>query len=204
MPAPNPPRPAPAKVARRDQLTTARRRVPLAVLAAEAERTAEHLLATEEVRRAATVAAYVAVGHEPGTGLLLDRLRERGVRVLLPLVRPDRVLDWAPYTGPRSLAPARFGLLEPVTEPLGPDAIATADVVLVPALAVDAEGVRLGKGGGFYDRALARVPVGTFTCALLRSEEVGVDLPVEPHDRPVSAAATPDGVTRLPRTPRAT
>lgn len=199
MADPNPP--STAKLALRDQLGAARRRVPLAVLAEEARRTAEHLLAAEEVRRAATVSAYVAVGHEPGTAVLLDALRKRGVRVMLPVVRPGRVLDWAAYSGPDGLAAARFGLLEPTTPLLGPEAIATADVVLTPALAVNRDGVRLGKGGGFFDRALARVARGTFTCALLRTDEVGVDVPTEPHDLPVTAAATPEGVTRLPLPP---
>ena len=83
---------------------------------------------------------------------------------------------------------------------LGPDAVATADVVLVPGLAVSARGDRLGRGGGCYDRALGRVPVGTFTCVLLYDDEVGVDVPTEPHDRPVTAAASPSGITRFAQT----
>ena len=83
--------------------------------------------------------------------------------------------------------PGRLGLLEPAGPRLGLDAIATADVVLVPGLAVSATGLRLGRGGGCYDRALGRVPVGTFTCVLLNDEEVGRAVPVEPHDRPVTA-----------------
>ena len=74
---------------------------------------------------------------------------------------------------------------------------AVGAAVLVPGLAVDARGYRLGRGGGSYDRALARVPPGTFTCVLLYEEELGLDVPVEPHDRPVSAAVTPAGITRL-------
>ncbi len=62
--------------------------------------------------------------------------------------------------------------------------MATADVVLLPGLAVSLRGERLGRGGGCYDRALGRVPVGTFTCVLLHDDEVGIDVPVEPHDRP--------------------
>ena len=72
--------------------------------------------------------------------------------MLLPLTvgslaRGGLDLDWAPYLGPGSLASARFGLLEPVTEPLGVDAIGTPDALLVPGLAVSPAGVRLGKGG---------------------------------------------------------
>jgi 5-formyltetrahydrofolate cyclo-ligase len=88
-------------------------------------------------------------------------------------------------------------LLEPPGPRLGPDAVATADVVLVPGLAVSRAGMRLGRGGGSYDRALGRVPVGTFTCVLLYDDEVGVEVPVEAHDRPVGFAASPSGVVRL-------
>ena len=186
-----------AKVALRDQVLTARRRRSLTEAAEAASALRDRLLATPEVRRAATVAAYVSIGTEPGTGLLLDALVAAGKRVLLPVLLPDGDLDWAVYAGPQSLAPASLGLLEPVGPRLGVDAIGTADVVLVPGVAVSADGMRLGRGGGSYDRALGRVPVGTFTCVLLYEDEVGVPVPVEPHDRPVGWAATPAGVVRL-------
>lgn len=189
----------PAKTALRDQLLTTRNRRPLAEIVDAAHGIAERLLATTEVRRAATVAAYVSRSSEPGTGPLLDGLRAAGKRVILPLLLGDNDLDWGVFTGSGELLPARRGLLEPMGRPLGPDAVATADVVLVPALAVSSAGMRLGRGGGSYDRALGRVPVGTFTCALLYDDEVGVDVPVEPHDRPVLAACTPSGITRLGR-----
>jgi 5-formyltetrahydrofolate cyclo-ligase len=187
----------PAKVAVRDQLLAARRRRGLPEVVAAAQSIAEHLLATPEVRRAATVAAYVSLGGEPGTGPLLDALSASGKRVILPVLLPDDDLDWASYGGPQDLRPSRFGLLQPSGEPLGVGSIGTADAVLVPGLAVDAAGVRLGRGGGSYDRALGRVPVGTFTCVLLYDGELGVRVPVEPHDRPVGWAATPSGVVRL-------
>lgn len=188
---------SPAKSAVRDRLLTTRHRRSVADVGVAARAIAEHLLALPEVRRAATVAAYVSVGGEPGTGVLLDGLRAAGKRVVLPVVLPDLDLDWAVYDGPDDLVSARRGLLEPSGPRLGPDAIATADAVLVPGLAVSPAGVRLGRGGGCYDRALGRVPVGTFTCVLLYDDEVGLDVPVEPHDRPVLFAATPSGVVRL-------
>ncbi|WKN49226.1 5-formyltetrahydrofolate cyclo-ligase [Nocardioides sp. Arc9.136] len=186
----------PAKTALRDQVLADRRRRPLLELGEAARATAGHLLAAPEVRRAATVAAYVSIGVEPGTAALLDGLTAAGKRVLLPRLLPDGGLDWGTWRGDTALAPARMGLLEPV-DSLGVEAVATADVVLVPGLAVSSTGMRLGRGGGSYDRALARVPVGTWTCVLLHDGEVGLDVPVEPHDRPVLAAATAGGITRF-------
>jgi 5-formyltetrahydrofolate cyclo-ligase len=192
-----------AKLALRDQLLTARARRPLSEVAEQGELLAERVLALPEVRRAATVAAYVSIGTEPGTGLLLDALVAAGKRVLLPrlVVATDALpgwdLDWSLYHGPTSLAPARFGLLEPLGPLLGVDAIAAADVVLVPGLAVSPTGSRLGRGAACYDRALARVPRGTLTLLLLYADEVGLAVPTEPHDLPVTAVATPEGVTRF-------
>lgn len=185
------------KLALRDQLLTARGRLSVAVLAERAHLVAEHLLGTDEVRRAATVAAYVSVGREPGTGVLLDALRAAGKRVILPLLQPDNDLDWATYEGPESLVSAARGLLEPVTPPLGYDAVATADVVVVPGLAVDGTGLRMGRGGGSYDRVLGRVPVGTFTCVVLNDAEVLDAVPAAPHDRRVTAAVTEERLLRF-------
>jgi 5-formyltetrahydrofolate cyclo-ligase len=184
------------KTALRDQLVTTRRRLSLLELREAADAIAVHLLTAEPVRRAATVAAYVSVGSEPGTGPLLDALLSRGHRVILPVLLPDDDLDWAVHTG--TVVPAARGLLEPVGPPLGTDAVATADVVLTPGLAVDRTGMRLGRGGGSYDRVLGRVPVGTFTCTLLHEGEIVERVPAGAHDRPVVAAVTPAGLRRFP------
>lgn len=186
------------KTALRDQLVTARRRRSVLEVAESARALADHLLATPEVGRAATVAVYISIGTEPGTGPLIDQLAAMGRRVILPVVLPDLDLDWAAYDGPDSLE-RRRGLLEPAGRRLGPEAVATADVVLTPGMAVDRTGMRLGKGGGCYDRALGRVPVGTFTCTLLYDDELLEEVPAAAHDRRVSAVVTPAGISRLTR-----
>ncbi|GGX45728.1 5-formyltetrahydrofolate cyclo-ligase [Streptomyces fructofermentans] len=163
-----------------------------------------------ELAHARTVAAYVSVGSEPGTRALLDALHARGVRVLLPALLADNDLDWGEYTGEASLVPVRHGgrmtLLEPGGGRLGPDAVLGADAVLLPGLAVDARGMRLGRGGGSYDRVLARLDragADPALVVLLYDTEVVDRVPEEPHDRPVRAAVTPSGVRRFPGGPAA-
>lgn len=181
-----------AKLAIRDQLITARGRQPIAEIAERAHAIAQVVMALPQARRAATVAAYVSVGREPGTGPLLDALREAGKRVILPVLKPDNDLDWAVYTGSADLESAPRGLLEPAGPRLGVDAVATADLVVIPALAVARDGMRLGRGGGSYDRALPRCT--GVVVAIVNSEEVLATVPSAPHDRPVHLIATPDGV----------
>jgi 5-formyltetrahydrofolate cyclo-ligase len=158
-------------------------------------------LGWDVVRRAATVAAYVSVGSEPGTGLLLDALVTTGKRVILPVLLPDNDLDWAVYSGSASLVRASRGLFEPVGARLGVEAVRTADVVLVPGLAASPAGDRLGRGGGSYDRALARVPDGTPVAIVLYDDEVGPAVPTDPHDVRVGFALTAGGVVALSESP---
>jgi len=186
-----------AKTAMRDQVLAARRRRPLAAAVDLAESVSRVALAWPPVRDAATVAAYVSVGSEPGTGLLLDALVSAGKRVVVPVLRPDHDLDWAVYTGADSLAKAARGLLEPTGARLGVDAVRGADVVLVPGLAVSPAGDRLGRGGGSYDRTLARVPAGTPVAVVLHDDEVGLAVPTDPHDVRVGFAVTGAGVVQL-------
>ncbi|PSL54156.1 5-formyltetrahydrofolate cyclo-ligase [Saccharothrix carnea] len=147
-----------------------------------------------EVSAGETVCAYVASAVEPGSLTMVEALAARGLRVLLPVVVGEE-LDWAPFDG--RLRVGAFGLREPVGPLLGASAVGVAALVLVPALAVDHGGVRLGKGGGFYDRAL-RLSAGP-AVALVRDEEFVPSLPAEPHDVRVDAVLTPGrGLVRLP------
>ena len=154
------------------------------------------LLSLPEVQMAGTVAAYYSIGSEPDTRGLVFALWKRGTYVLLPLLRPDGDLDWASYEGPESLVAGPRGLQEPGEAARGTGAVASADVVLVPALAVDGQGNRLGRGGGSFDRALARVGPLIPVIALLYDSELVDRVPVEGHDTPVRAVVRPGyGVT---------
>ncbi len=113
---------------------------------------------------------------------LLDALVAGGATVLVPVLLDDRDLDWASW---------------PSGVSLGIHAIADVEVALVPALAVSRRGVRLGRGGGSYDRALARVPAGVPLVALLYEGEILAEVPCDSWDVPVTAAITPSGWHRL-------
>jgi 5-formyltetrahydrofolate cyclo-ligase len=130
-----------------------------------------------------TVAGYLPLGTEPGGAPLPDALAAVCERLLVPVTLPDRDLDWTRYGADGTL--------------LGTAAIAGAELVVVPAVAVARTGVRLGRGGGSYDRALARVPDGTLIVAALYLDELVAGLPAEDHDRRVHAVVTPAGITML-------
>ncbi|MFI7522555.1 5-formyltetrahydrofolate cyclo-ligase [Micromonospora globbae] len=181
-----------ALLARRRELTPEARAQAVARVQAE-------LVALVHRLRPALVTAYVPVGSEPGGPELPEVLRAAlppGGELLLPVLRPDLDLDWAAYAGHDALAPAGRGMREPTGPRLGVDAIADATLVVVPALAVDRRGLRLGRGGGSYDRALARVPSAALTVVPLHDGELVPAVPAEPHDRPVRAVVTPGGGLR--------
>ena len=184
------------KASLRARLTAARSARPDEERAAASRLIRDQVLELPHVQAAGTIAAYYSAGAEPDTRRLIFALWKRGSYVVLPLLLPDGDLDWASFEGPESLAPGPHGLLQP-TEPVrGPGTVARADVVLVPALAVDERGHRLGRGGGSFDRALARVGPQVPTIALLYDDELVERLPSQPHDRTVRAVARPTaGVT---------
>jgi 5-formyltetrahydrofolate cyclo-ligase len=186
----------------RSRLLAARAGMSAGQRAAAGRLIRDALLSLPEVQMAGTVAAYYSVGAEPDTRGLVYALWKRGTYVLLPLLRPDGDLDWASYEGPDSLVPGPRGLREPAEPPRGAGAVTRADVVLAPALAVDQAGHRLGRGGGSFDRALARVGPLIPVIALLYDDELVGRVPTEPHDVPVRSAVRPGhGVSWLQALP---
>ena len=186
---------AQTKAGYRSALQANRRAVSASVLRSEAEQLCS--LLADVVRGAGTVCAYMPVGPEPGSEALPDRLRELCGTVLLPVTRkgPNQEhlpLWWGEYV-PGTLVSARFGLREPARPWLEPSGIAQAGVILVPALAVDHSGVRLGRGGGFYDRSLPLCAPGTRLVAVVRDDELVESLPAEPHDVRMTHALSPAG-----------
>jgi 5-formyltetrahydrofolate cyclo-ligase len=167
---------------------------------AKADSTLRSLLASlVRASRPDRIAGYVPMPGEPGGAELPAVLAEAVApgRLLLPVLLPDSDLDWAAYADPAGLAVGARGLRQPDGPRLGTGAVASADIVVVPAVAVDRRGIRLGRGGGSYDRALARVGPEVLVVAVLYDGELVDELPAAPHDRPVSTIVTPsDGLRR--------
>jgi 5-formyltetrahydrofolate cyclo-ligase len=187
------------KAALRQGLLAARARLSPEQRAAAGRAIRDAVLSLPEVQMAGTVAAYYSMGTEPDSRGLVYALWKRGTYVLLPLLQADGDLDWASYEGPDSLRPGPRGLAEPAEPARGVTGIARADLVLLPAVAVDRQGWRLGRGGGSYDRALTRVGPLVPTVALLYDGELLDEVPVGQHDRRVRLIARPShGITRLP------
>jgi 5-formyltetrahydrofolate cyclo-ligase len=147
-------------------------------------------LVGERCNSPAVVAAYLSMPTEPSTRELIARLRATDVDVIVPVVEGER-LDWVAYDEHAGAPPGKFGIPTPSGQSLGVDAVTRADVVFVPALAADRRGNRLGRGRGIYDRALREVTAPVV--AVVYDEELLDDVPVERHDRPVSAVLTPSG-----------
>lgn len=139
-----------------------------------------------------TLCAYAPIGSEPGTLGMLDDAVAAAVRVLLPLTGPPGPLRWAQYTSEEALRPARHGLREPDGPALEPAAVASASVVLIPALGADRRGVRLGRGAGYYDRTLPLAAPNARLVVVVRDNELVAQLPHDPHDVPMTHALTPD------------
>jgi 5-formyltetrahydrofolate cyclo-ligase len=188
--------PTASKAALREQLVAARVGVADDVRAAEARMLSEHL--EPMVSSGSTVCAYVPVGTEPGSVDMLDMLLRRSGRVLLPIARTTGPgnkgmplpLRWGEYR-PGALVPGLWGLLEPPEPALPESAVAEAALVIVPALAVDRRGARLGRGRGFYDRSLDGRDPQARLVAMVRDVEFVDELPAEPHDVPMTHVITP-------------
>lgn len=183
----------------RTDLLLRRREMSDAVRAEAAEAIALHLLAAPIISSARRVACYLSMTTEPGTAPLIKGLLARDIEVVLPLSLADGTLDWAAYDRDSTTTVTTFGMAEPEGPPLGSAAIEDCALIVVPALAVDHSGMRLGRGAGYYDRALENTtrPV----CALVFTHELLESVPYEPHDVPVAMAVTPNGIFHVPELP---
>lgn len=194
---------AQAKNDLRAVLLTARRQRSDGDRLVAARANAQHLLAL--LSGARIVCGYLPIDSEPLRAGLLDGLVATGCTVLVPVAAADAPLDWCTYPSPT--ARGASGIAEPTGPRLGPEAVNTAGAILLPALAVDRNGSRLGRGGGHYDRTLAllgaRGSSGAELCgpelvAVLFDGELLGTVPSGRYDRAVTSAVQPrSGIQRF-------
>ena len=157
------------------------------------EHSFEYLATSPEFLNSKIIASYMSYGDEPDTRQLNLELIKAGKTLLLPRISGDN-LEWVLWNGDESQLQQK----KKIHEPNGPafTNLAAIEVIIVPALRIDRSGYRLGQGGGFYDRALPHL--AAWSIGLIHPDEIsGEDLPREPWDIPLHAAATPDLVLRF-------
>lgn len=157
---------------------------------------AEHVMDLEDIQVACKegrpIACYEARDEEPPTHVLLEQLRAAGATVLLPRVEGES-MAWVQVGDNTTWAKNAWG----IDEPAGPAHPQAPEVWVIPGLAVDADGYRLGQGGGFYDRALENVDDDAPIIAIVFEEEALPEVPREAHDRQVDVVVTPQRVRWL-------
>lgn len=153
----------------------------------------DKILEVPEIQSSKIIASYYSYGNEPDTSAINEELLTLGKKILLPRIHSDE-LDWCLWNGKPSTVENKNGIFEPIGERF--TNYGAINCVIVPALAVDSSGMRLGKGKGFYDRALAKV--NAFSVALIYTDEFSEKLlPRDAHDMKVDAALTPDKLHRF-------
>lgn len=140
---------------------------------------------------ARSVSCYLSTTTEPGTRDFVTRAVRRGIRVLLPITRSDGLLDWAVADDTDDVAEGMFGLPEPQGEVLGPIAVNDVDLMIIPASAVDASGMRMGWGRGYFDKTIGSMERCPPVYAVVYDSEILDSLPREVHDQPVNGVVTP-------------
>lgn len=145
-----------------------------------------------------TVCAYFPLPSEPLSPTLLWQLRQHGLTVLLPVTVPGQPLDWCELTstsmGEAPMTRTALGVTEPAGPRLGAAAITSAQLILVPALAADLTGRRLGRGGGYYDRSLAllrQAHLRPVRVAVINNDELLPHVPADAHDELITHVVSP-------------
>jgi 5-formyltetrahydrofolate cyclo-ligase len=142
------------------------------------------------------VTCFVSMATEPPTDELRKKLHGLGKDVALPIMKPGNSLAWG-FDG-NDLMKNSYGIFEP--NPADVD-ISNVSAILIPALRVGRDGTRLGRGAGYYDRALAGVPTyetgGPIRICLVFDDEVDDSVPSEPHDALIDLIVTPSLVIRI-------
>ena len=187
-----------AKRAMRAELRERRQLLSETQRATAAEGIRAQLDALLEARGARSVSCFLSSPTEPGTRLFIDGAIERGIRVLLPVMREDGLLDWTVAQAGGGEIQSPLGVPEAVGELLGPIAVNDVDLMILPAAAVDRSGMRMGWGRGFFDKTLGSMARRPPAYAVIYDSELVDSVPQDVHDQPVTGVVTPTRTVELP------
>lgn len=179
----------------RRELTRRLSKSDRAYLDESGRRIIERLIALPEYKSAKRIFSYYSIGREIDTHALIDKAKKDGKQVFIPAIISKGIMEFREYTGLNNLQTGKMDIPEP------PESAKTAapelsDIIVVPGLAFDPSGARLGYGGGYYDRYLAYSNV--FSIGLCRDLMLLSELPVESHDISVQCVLTETKSTRDP------
>lgn len=159
-----------------------------------------HILETDEWRHTPSVGLYYAIRNETDTALLLDTAWADGKEVYLPKTQPGGIMQFLPCISRQALVPGIMGIPEPNPEscPLPPEGEWVPRLIIVPGVAFDRQGHRIGMAGGYYDKYFSRESTqDAFRLALAYAFQIVDSLPADPWDAPVHAIATEEGILWL-------
>lgn len=182
---------APQKRALRAELRERRRNLTRDERATATEGITARLAELTRALGAHSVSCYLSATDEPNTRPFVNWARTSGIRVLFPITRTDGLLDWTTATDDEEEVLGIAGVPEPVGELLGPIAINDVDLIIVPAASVDASGMRLGWGRGYYDKTLGSMERCPPVYGVLFDSELVDEVPRERHDQAIDGVVTP-------------
>ena len=191
-----------AKRALRAELRERRQLLSDAQRAAAAEGLTAQLDALVEAHGAQSVSCFLSTATEPGTRAFILGAMERGIRILIPIMRADGLLDWVAYDPGQEVVEAALGVPEPVADVLGPIAVGEVDLMIIPAAAVDETGMRLGWGRGYYDKTLGSMERRPPVYAVVFDSEFVEQVPSDAQDERVDGVVTPTRIIDIAREPR--
>ncbi|WP_203135959.1 5-formyltetrahydrofolate cyclo-ligase [Microbacterium sp. JZ31] len=187
-----------AKRALRAELRERRQQLSDAQRETAADGVRRQLEALVDALGARSVSCFLSSPTEPGTRLFINAAIERGIRVLLPVMREDGLLDWTVASAAGEEVQSPLGVPEAVGDLLGPIAVNDVDLMIVPAAAVDRGGMRMGWGRGFFDKTIGSMANCPPVYAVIYDSELVDSVPQDVHDQPVTGVVTPTRTLELP------
>jgi 5,10-methenyltetrahydrofolate synthetase len=182
----------------RSDITTKRDKMDKHTIDEKSRKIKERLFSIPEFVNSCTVLFYVSFKSEVNTWNMIEECKKSGKKIVIPVVIPEtRNLLLSRITSFDELTPSNYGILEPKAEFIRPVSIEEINTIIVPGVAFDEQGYRIGYGGGYYDRLLQNLPYGCSTIGLAFEMQMINSVPREAHDVRVDMIVTEERIINL-------